>query len=119
MKKKSWKIKIKNECKAAGTYQPFFDSVIDTLADILAKRDEAQELYESTGGKAIVKHTNKSGATNLEQNPCLRLINDLNRDALTYWKECGLTARAWKDTTGEKIVVKKTNSLAEALKSLG
>lgn len=118
MKKQSWKKKIIEASKEAGTYQPFFDSVIDTLADILEKRDAAQEQFEKTGSQPIVAHTNKSGATNLEQNPCLRLINDLNRDALTYWKECGLTAKAWKDTTGEKITIKKQNSLIEALKEL-
>lgn len=70
--------------------------MIATLADILEKRDKAQKLFESSGGNILVKHTNKAGATNIEQNPCLRLINDLNRDALAYWRELGLTPKGLK-----------------------
>lgn len=91
MKREAWKKRIAEATRAAGTYQPFFESVIDTLASILEKRDEAERLYNASGAAPIVKHTNKGGATNLEQNPALRLINDLNRDALQYWRELGLT----------------------------
>ena len=69
-----WKTKIVKACEAAGTYREYFNPIIDTLAGILEK----------------------NGATNLEQNPLIRLINDLNRDALTYWKELGLTAASLK-----------------------
>ena len=44
----------------------------------------------------IVVHTNKSGAANLEQNPALRAINDMNRDALAYWRDLGLTPAGLK-----------------------
>lgn len=91
MKKEAWKKRIVEATKAAGTYQPFFEPVMDTLAAILEKRDESERLYVASGAAPIVKHTNKGGATNLEQNPALRLINDLNRDALQYWRELGLT----------------------------
>lgn len=91
MKKEAWKKRIVEAARLAGTYQPFFESVIDTLAAILEKRDDAERLYIKSGASPIVKHTNKGGATNLEQNPALRLINDLNRDALQYWRELGLT----------------------------
>ena len=96
MRKTAWKNRIKKAATAAGTYRPYFDNVIDTLADILAKRDLAQELFDSTGGNIIVKHTNKNGSTNIEQNPALRLINDLNRDALAYWRDLGLTPAGLK-----------------------
>ena len=91
MKREAWKKRIIEATRAAGTYQPYFDAVIDTLAGILEKRDESERLYNASGAAPIVKHTNKGGATNLEQNPALRLINDLNRDALQYWRELGLT----------------------------
>lgn len=96
MEKKKWKTKIKAACKQAGTYQPFFDSIIDTLAGMLERRDDAEEMFLKSGGHVLVKHTNKGGATNLEQNPALRLVNDLNRDALAYWRDLGLTPAGLK-----------------------
>lgn len=65
--------------------------VIETLADILSRRDLARNEFEAAGSVMIVEHTNKAGATNLEQNPAIRMINDLNRDALAYWRDLGLT----------------------------
>lgn len=105
MKKAWWKKRITEATKEAGTYQPYFDSVIGTLAEILERRDDAQELYEQTGSKPIISHTNKGGATNLVQNPALRLINDLNRDALAYWRDLGLTPAGYK-----KLDVKEKDS---------
>lgn len=121
MKKSTWKTKIKKDCETAGTYRPFFDSVIDTLAGILEKRDEALEIYEKSGGNPIVKHTNKAGASNLEQNPALRLVNDLNRDALAYWRDLGLTPAGLKKLNDKALDVKVTNkkSFSDVLESLG
>lgn len=117
MTKEEWKEKIKEACTAAGTYRPFFDAVIDTLADIQERRDLALEAFEKTGGNVIVKHTNKGGATNLEQNPALRLANDLNRDALAYWKELGLTSKSYKEIKKDTLTEKK-DVLGTALKEL-
>lgn len=120
MDQKQWKSKIKSAAKKAGTYQPFFDAVIDTLAGILEKRDTAQELFDRSGGSVIVKHTNKGGATNLELNPALRLINDLNRDALAYWRDLGLTPAGLKRINEAAMQKKeKGSALEEALKSIG
>jgi len=114
-----WKSTITDSCKQAGTYRSFFDPVIDTLAGILERRDEAQETYKKSGGKVLVKHTNKGGATNIEQNPALRLINDLNRDALAYWRDLGLTPAGLRRINEKALEKKKGNALAEALKELG
>lgn len=120
MDQKQWKSKIKSATKKAGTYQPFFDAVIDTLAGILEKRDTAQDLFDRSGGNVIVKHTNKGGATNLELNPALRLINDLNRDALAYWRDLGLTPAGLKRINEAAMQKKeKGSALEEALKSIG
>lgn len=91
MTKLKWARRITESCKEAGTYRPYFGDVIDTLADILARRDAAQALFKKSGGNVMVVHVNKSGAANMEQNPALRLVNDLNRDALAYWRDLGLT----------------------------
>lgn len=115
-----WKRKIKRHCKAAGTYRPFFDNVIETLAGILERRDEALRQYEQTGGHVIVVHTNKGGATNLEQNPALRAINDMNRDALAYWRDLGLTPAGLKRINEEAVKPKEQQAtLGTVLKDLG
>ncbi len=120
MKRETWKKKIIKACTDAGTYRPFFNAVIDTLAGILEKRDKAQEMFEKSGGNVLVKHTNKSGATNIEQNPVLRLINDLNRDALAYWRDLGLTPAGLKKLNETAMKEqKKGSALEEALKGFG
>ncbi len=103
MKRPGWRKKITAAMIEAGTYKPFFDLTIDTLAGILERRDETEVLYKKSGGMPIVKHTNKGGSTNLEQNPALRLINDLNRDALQYWRDMGLTPAGFKRLSEEAM----------------
>lgn len=118
MTQKQWKNRIKKAARDAGTYQPFFDSVIDTLAGILARRDEARVMFEESGGAVLIKHTNKGGATNIEQNPALRLINDLDRDALAYWRDLGLTPAGLKRIDEQRLRPVKVSPLAAALKEL-
>ncbi len=61
MKKVAWRRRIKQACESEGTYREFFDPVIDTLADILERRDDAKEQFKQTGGNTVVIHTNKGG----------------------------------------------------------
>lgn len=120
MKKKAWKTRIKKACKEAGTYRPFFDHVIDTLAGILEKRDTAQTEFDESGEGLIVEHTNKAGATNYEQNPTIRLINDLNRDALAYWRDLGLTPAGLRKINEAAIrSEERKSSLEKALENIG
>ena len=67
----------------------------------------------------VVEHTNKNGSTYLEQNPALRLINELNRDALAYWRDLGLTPAGLKKIDEDALKKKKESALAAALRSLG
>ena len=106
-----WKKRITRDVKAAGTYQKYFGSVIDTLSAILARRDEAEAMFTASGAGVLVKHTNKSGATNIEQNPAIRLINDLNRDALAYWRDLGLTPAGYKRLNLEAAQTKSQDGL--------
>ena len=119
MDKATWKAQITASAIAAGTYREYFDDVIDTLADILERRDAARELFAESGGNVMVMHTNKAGATNLEQNPILRLMNDYNRDALAYWRDLGLTPAGLKRIDEQAMKQRKKSALAEALKGLG
>lgn len=120
MTKARWKNKIKKACRDAGTYQKYFDSVIETLAGILETRDNAQEKYEISGGNPIVAHTNKNGATNIVKNPALVVIMDCNAQALAYWRDLGLTPMGLK-RLGEKGLLNKDDGggLADALAELG
>lgn len=119
MTKAHWQNRIKESCEAAGTYRPFFDEVIATLAGILERRDEALRQFEVSGGHVIVAHTNKGGATNLEQNPALRAINDMNRDALAYWRDLGLTPAGLKKIDEKALKEQKKTSLSDLLKGIG
>lgn len=119
MDKSGWIRRITDSAVAAGTYRPFFDDVIETLADILERRDIARELFIESGGNIIVNHTNKAGATNPEQNPALRMVNDLNRDSLAYWRDLGLTPAGLKRIDEQSMKQRKKSALGEALKGLG
>ena len=57
MTKTAWKKRIKDDCIQAGTYAEWCESIIDTLAAILEKRDmekfiKRQQRKEGTYGKA-------------------------------------------------------------------
>lgn len=119
MSREEWQDKIKESCEAAGTYQPFFDSVIDTLAGIMEMRDNAQEKFEVSGGNTIIKHTNKGGATNIVKNPALVVLMDCNAQALAYWRELGLTSRSYKAMTGSLNVKIENKGFEEVLADLG
>lgn len=118
MTAEEWKEKITLNCKDVGTYRNSFDDIIDTLADILERRDETVELYKESNSKAVVEYTNKSGQTNLVKNPVLVTINELNASALTYWRDLGLTPKGLKGIDEQAVKVKKTSGLNEMLKAL-
>lgn len=118
MTKKQWKTKIKKSCTEAGVYQPIFDHVIDTLADILEKRDKANEQFENSGANAVISHVNKAGAKNLIKNPLLVAVNDLNSTALAYWRELGLTPAGLKKIDDSALKVKKKDAFSETLGKL-
>lgn len=118
MKKAAWKRKIKAACKEAGTYKTCFESVIDTLASTMEMRDDALDKFYSSGGQTVVMHTNKGGATNIVKNPALVVVDDLNKTALSYWRDLGLTPAGLK-RIGESVVAVKGSSFEEVLSGLG
>lgn len=119
MKKAYWKKKIMSACETAGTYQPFFDAVIETLAGIMEMRDNAQEKFRRSGGNTIIMHTNKGGATNIVKNPAMVALMECNAQALVYWKELGLTSRSYKAMTGSLNVQIESKTFEAALAELG
>ena len=107
-----WRTRIVKCCEAAGTYREYFD--------ILEQRDTVQQEFMEGGSRMLVEYTNKSGATNVMINPLVKMMNDLNRDALTYWKELGLTAASLKKINEAAIKGgHELSALDKALMELG
>lgn len=116
MKKTSWKRRIKDACIEAGTYKPFFEMVIDELAGILERRDEAEAKY-AENPEPVIEYTNKARATNLVKNPLLMLIDDMNKSALQYWRDLGLTPAGLRKINDQALKEReeKKNSLLDRL----
>ena len=115
MEKKEWERKIKAACKKAGTYQPQFNYVIDTLAQIMEDRDKVHEQYISTGAHPTIKHTNKAKETNIVKNPMLVIELDLNAQALAYWRDLGLTPAGLKKLNADAVKNEKAGASLEKI----
>ena len=115
---KKWRTKIKSLCKRAGVEAKNYAPVIDSLAEILEQRDQVMADYREDGDGPIVEHTNKAGATNMTRSPYLDLWDMLNKTALAYWRELGLTPAAYKKVCGAPPKNAKTGELAAALAAI-
>lgn len=119
MKAAAWKKRIKTACEAIGSYEPAYDDAIKTLAGILEKRDECEQLYKEDGSRPVIEHTNKGGGTFMERNPILRTWMDLNTQALSYWRDLGLTPAGFKRLSDGAIAkAPKKTGLELALEKL-
>ena len=99
----------------ADVYRSFFDDVISTLADIMARRDDAVEAFIAAGSEAVTEHTNKFGATNEEQSPLARLIRDYDKLILLYMRELCLTPAAYRKV---KLQQKQDNTLQRLIREM-
>jgi hypothetical protein len=116
----TWKSKIKKQMIAVGTYNEAFDPAIDTLADILEQRDAALQEFIDSGGEACFEHVSDRGAVNIKKNPRLIVWQDLNTQALAYWRDMGLTPAGLKKLNDAALkAAKKGSPLEEALKGIG
>lgn len=119
MEAKRWKSKIKKAMAAQEQHGKAYESVIETLANILEQRDHVFEKYEEDGCRPVHEYTNKAGATNTTKNPLIVLWDDLNKSALAYWRELGLTPSAYKKMTGDAVKKEKAaGGLAAALREI-
>ena len=118
MEAKKWEAKIRQMLKASEIEPKKYAPLIQTLASILEKRDLTLEHFELSGGKPVVMYTNKGGKSNPVKNPYIVLWDDLNKSALAYWRELGMTPSSFKKTTGGTPVVEMESGLAAALKSI-
>ena len=118
MEKKEWMRKINAACKKAGTYQPQFKYVIETLAQIMEDRDKVHEQYVTSGATPTIIHTNKAKERNVVKNPMLVMEMELNSQALAYWRDLGLTPAGLKKLNDDAMKPKKTSALVEALRGI-
>lgn len=118
MTKAKWISTIKNQLVALGTYNEVYNPAIETLAETLEQRDKTKKEFVDSGGLSVVEHTNKAGSTNMAKNPLLVLWDDLNKSALAYWRELGLTPSSYKKMTGDTPKKEKVSGLAAALREI-
>ena len=70
MKKEEWQKIIRSACEDAGTYRTFFDPVIDSLAGIMDRRDNAQEKFIASGVRPwLLTRTRAAVRTSLNIRP--------------------------------------------------
>ena len=110
MTKEEWIRKIKAACKKAGTYQPQFRYVIETLAQIMEDRDKVHDQYVATGAHPTITHTNKAKETNIVKNPMLVMECELNAQAFAYWRDLGLTPAGLKKLNADVLKDKQQSS---------
>lgn len=96
--------------KEVGTYKPEFNKTIETLALIYEDLDNARTQFQESGGHLIVKHTNKTGATNFVKNPFYLIIENLQANILQYNRELGLTPKGLKNINEAEMKGKKKKS---------
>lgn len=116
--KSKWKKLILEQMSALGVQKDAYDSAVETLAGILEQRDKTHTEFKKSGGKSVIEYTNKGGSTNMTKNPLLVLWDDLNKSALAYWRELGMTPSSYKKMTGDAPRLEKPGGLAAALASL-
>lgn len=121
MKKEEWRTKIIEATKEVGTYKPSFEMVITTLAEIMERRDDAIEKFYASGGETVVVHINtRGGGENMVKNPALAVVDDMDKTALAYWRDLGLTPAGLKriNEATMKQGPRKV-SLGDVLKDIG
>ena len=119
MSKTKWKNLIKKQLTALGLQNDAYESTVESLAAILEQRDKTFEEFRQSGGKSVIEYTNKGGSTNMTKNPLLVLWDDLNKTALAYWRELGLTPSSYKKLTGTGAKQEESKKgLAAALASI-
>ena len=118
MTSKQWKTLIKKQLSALGQKEKAYDTVIATLADILEQRDYVFQQYQDEGCKPVREYTNKAGATNITKNPLLVLWDELNKSALAYWRELGLTPSSYKKMTGDGPQKERQRGLSATLEQI-
>mgnify|MGYP003321015565 CR=1 FL=1 len=115
MKKADWRREIIKKCETVGTFRNEFLPAINTLADILEERDRVRKQYIKEGSQPLIEKTSDRGAVNKTKNPLLSTWQDLNRDALSYWRDLGLTPAGLKTLDKDAMKPKAKSALSGLL----
>ena len=119
MPRSKYKKLILDQLLALKIYEESYENVIESLAAILEQRDKTFKEFKASGGSSVIAYTNKGGSTNMTKNPLLGMWDELNKTALAYWRELGLTPSSYKKITGEGAKKEtKQKGLAAALAEL-
>ena len=102
-------------CNSLGTYRDEFLPMIETLSDILAERDRVYDQYVKEGSETLVIKESYTGVQNLIKNPLLATWEDLNKDALTYWRDLGMTPAGLKKLNASVVSVKAASAGIEQI----
>lgn len=118
MTRGTWARRIRQACEDAGTYEEWYEDAIETLAQILENRDKAQKKFKEMGGSPVIERTNQRGITNTVKNPALVIINEMNAQALAFWRELGLTPKGFQ-AMQKAGLQKKETSFEDLLANIG
>lgn len=120
MTRDEWYKSIRLMSEGVGTYRKEFESVMWTLADILEQRDRAYQDFIDAGAEVVITKISDRGAENIGKNPRLQTWSDLNTQALSFWRDLGLTPAGLKKLNEAAMKTEqKESALEKALKSLG
>ena len=114
-----WTEEIRSQTQAVGTYCEAYEPAIATLATVLEQRDRAYLDYIEDGARTTIMKESDRGAKNIGINPKLRVWQDLNTQALAYWRDLGLTPAGLKRINESAVKnPQKKSSLVKALEEL-
>ena len=91
---KGFREKIRAACRGVGTYREEFESMIYRLAELYVRREATKDEFRKSGGRTIIKQTNKGGNSYATKNPLLAEIDFIDKTILDMERELGLTPQA-------------------------
>lgn len=114
----SWITEIKKQMSLKGVDYSGFGNVIQTLANLLEQRDKLYKQYQNEGSEVMVLYTSDRGKENMIINPLLKEWQNMNRDALVYWRELGLTPAGLKKLNEDSMKPAEQSPLDKVLANL-
>ena len=118
MTAKSWITEIKKQMSLKGVDYSGFGNVIQTLAELLEQRDKLYKQYQTEGSEVMVLYVSDRGQENMIINPLLKEWQNMNRDALVYWRELGLTPAGLKKLNEDSMKPAEQSPLDKVLANL-
>lgn len=118
MTSKTWIKEIKKQMTLKNVDYSGFENVIQTLSELLEQRDKIFKQYQDEGSIIMVEYTSNRGETNMVINPLLKEWQNMNRDALVYWRELGLTPAGLRKILDDSMNKPEASPLDKVLENL-